>query len=79
MGERYTEETSNPENSLEENRSEDSAHKDNSNVVSDSDRGSSLTESDPFAYLQRNDFTSEKFKIEIRNLPKYYGLRVGTL
>ncbi|KAK6625257.1 hypothetical protein RUM43_005551 [Polyplax serrata] len=28
---------------------------------------------DPYAYLERSEFTSEKFKIEIRNLPKYYG------
>ncbi|GLH03369.1 Uncharacterized protein GBIM_09287 [Gryllus bimaculatus] len=29
---------------------------------------------DPYAYLNRNDFTSEKFKIEIRGLPKFYGI-----
>lgn len=34
---------------------------------------------DPYAYLDRNAFTSEKFKIEIRNLPKYYGIKVGCL
>lgn len=28
--------------------------------------------SDPFAYLDR-DFTSEKFKVEIRGLPRFYG------
>lgn len=27
---------------------------------------------DPFAYLDR-DFTSEKYKVEIRNLPRFYG------
>lgn len=32
---------------------------------------------DPFAYLDRNDFTSEKYKIEVRNLPKYYGIAVS--
>jgi tRNA (uracil-5-)-methyltransferase len=31
----------------------------------------------PYAYLQREDFTSEKFKIEIRGLPKFYGIGVG--
>lgn len=29
---------------------------------------------DPYAYLDRDDFTSEKYKIEIRGLPKYYGI-----
>lgn len=32
---------------------------------------------DPFAYLDRNDFTSEKYKVEVRNLPKYYGNAVS--
>lgn len=31
----------------------------------------------PFAYLDRNDFTSEKYKVEIRNLPKHYGIAVS--
>jgi len=30
-------------------------------------------EKDPYAYLER-DFTSEKYKIEVRGLPKYYGI-----
>lgn len=34
---------------------------------------------DPYAYLERSEFTSEKFKIEIRNLPKYYGFNVSLL
>jgi len=29
---------------------------------------------DPYAYLERDAFTSEKYKIEIRGLPKYYGI-----
>lgn len=28
----------------------------------------------PFAYLEREDFTSEKFKVEVRGLPKFYGV-----
>ncbi|XP_017778980.1 PREDICTED: tRNA (uracil-5-)-methyltransferase homolog A [Nicrophorus vespilloides] len=32
-------------------------------------------EEDPFAYLERDEFTSEKFKIEIKNLPRYYGIQ----
>ncbi|XP_076290388.1 tRNA (uracil-5-)-methyltransferase homolog A [Lasioglossum baleicum] len=31
-------------------------------------------EKNPYAYLDRDDFTSEKYKIEIRGLPKYYGI-----
>ena len=30
----------------------------------------------PYAYVDRADFTSEKFKIEIRGLPKFYGIGV---
>ncbi|CAG2054479.1 unnamed protein product [Timema podura] len=36
--------------------------------------GNTLEKDDPYAYLDRSDFTSEKFKIEIRGLPKYYGI-----
>lgn len=31
-------------------------------------------ENDPYAYLERDNFTSEKFKVEVRGLPKYYGI-----
>lgn len=31
----------------------------------------------PYAYLDRNDFTSEKYKVEVRNLPKHYGFAVS--
>lgn len=31
----------------------------------------------PYAYLDRGDFSSEKFKIEIKNLPKFYGIHVN--
>ena len=33
----------------------------------------------PYAYIDRADFTSEKFKIEIRGLPKFYGIGVRYL
>ncbi|XP_069702776.1 tRNA (uracil-5-)-methyltransferase homolog A-like [Periplaneta americana] len=33
-----------------------------------------VSNDNPYAYLQRSDFTSEKFKIEIRGLPKFYGI-----
>lgn len=29
-----------------------------------------------YAYLDRGGFSSEKFKIELRGLPKYYGIAV---
>lgn len=31
---------------------------------------------DPYAYLNRREFTSENFKIELKNLPKYFGVTV---
>ncbi|KAG5310506.1 PREDICTED: tRNA (uracil-5-)-methyltransferase homolog A-like [Acromyrmex echinatior] len=31
-------------------------------------------EKNPYAYLNRDHFTSEKYKIEVRGLPKYYGI-----
>ncbi|CAK9798739.1 tRNA (uracil-5-)-methyltransferase homolog A [Anthophora quadrimaculata] len=31
-------------------------------------------EKNPYAYLERDDFTSEKYKIEVRGLPRYYGI-----
>lgn len=31
-------------------------------------------ENNPYAYLDRADFTSEKYKIEVHGLPKYYGI-----
>lgn len=34
--------------------------------------------SDEFAYLDASGFSSERFKIEIKNLPKYYGINVST-
>lgn len=33
-------------------------------------------EQSPYAYLNR-DFSSENFKIEIKNLPKFYGFNVS--
>ncbi|XP_034949648.1 tRNA (uracil-5-)-methyltransferase homolog A-like [Chelonus insularis] len=32
-------------------------------------------QNNPYAYLSRDDFTSEKFKIEVSGLPKYYGIK----
>lgn len=29
-----------------------------------------------YAYLDRGGFSSEKFKIEVRGLPKFYGIAV---
>ncbi|KAI4486330.1 hypothetical protein M0802_012349 [Mischocyttarus mexicanus] len=31
-------------------------------------------DNNPYAYLERENFTSEKFKVEVRGLPKYYGI-----
>jgi hypothetical protein len=32
---------------------------------------------DPYAYLNREEFSSERFKIEVKGLPKYYGYGVS--
>lgn len=39
----------------------------------------SIPTEDPYAYIDRNGFTSEKFKIEVRGLPKFYGIGVSIL
>lgn len=31
-------------------------------------------EKNPYAYLERDDFTSEKYKIEVRGMPRHYGI-----
>jgi hypothetical protein len=31
---------------------------------------------DSYAYLERDEFTSELYKIEVKGLPKYYGFKV---
>ena len=53
-------------------------------IVSDScqlesDSSSQNTNIDPFAYLKRNEFTSEIFKIELNNLPKRCGIAVSCM
>ena len=40
--------------------------------------GEIAEKNDPYAYLSRNEFSSELFKIEINNLPKYFGVGVRT-
>ena len=36
-------------------------------------------EVDPYAYLKRDCFSSEAFKIEITQLPRYFGVKVDIL
>lgn len=33
-------------------------------------------ENNPYAYLDRDEFSSERFKIAVKNLPKFYGVNV---
>lgn len=40
---------------------------------------SKTPDSEEYAYLDRGGFSSEKFKIEMRGLPKYYGIAVRIL
>lgn len=46
-----------------------------SDVIADKPEISSTEE---YAYLDRGGFSSERFKIELRGLPKYYGIAVIT-
>ncbi|GLV46799.1 uncharacterized protein CBL_20945 [Carabus blaptoides fortunei] len=62
-------------NDQEVNKTDDAKDEDNSNIVeSESTDKSESDVNNPYAYLKRDEFTSEKFKIEIRGLPKYYGI-----
>merc|ERR1712226_73226 len=47
----------------------------NSRVITQDPLKVTPDEMDPLSYLNRNAFTSEKFKIEIRNLPRLYGYK----
>ncbi|XP_057327064.1 tRNA (uracil-5-)-methyltransferase homolog A-like [Microplitis mediator] len=47
--------------------------KDSENKVENVEGGEDLN--NPYAYLDREDFTSEKFKILVTGLPKYYGIK----
>lgn len=40
------------------------------------DKDKEVKEDNPYAYLNR-DFSSENFKIEVKNLPKFYGFNVN--
>ena len=43
------------------------------------DGGGEAAAIDPYAYLERKEFTSEKYKIVLRNIKKFPGYRVGWL
>lgn len=45
-------------------------------IVKESEVKLEVEKEDEYAYLNLPGFSSEKFKIEIRNLPKYYGMNV---
>lgn len=57
-------------------RGEDSVHSKRSEFECERKSESFDETSNPYAYLERDEFTSEKFKIEIRGLPKFYGIAV---
>ena len=50
---------------------------DDNATVSMETGGESSAALDPYAYVKREGFTSEIFKIEIQNLPKRYGIGVS--
>ncbi|XP_011500831.1 PREDICTED: tRNA (uracil-5-)-methyltransferase homolog A-like isoform X2 [Ceratosolen solmsi marchali] len=43
-------------------------------VNKETKQGHETTKEDLYAYLERDCYTTEKFKVEIRGLPKYYGI-----
>lgn len=46
------------------------------NAEVNTDRQSDNQTAEEYAYLDRGGFSSEKFKIEVRGLPKFYGIAV---
>lgn len=74
--------TSLPDNSgngdLTETKTENSGDADGIVKSSDNTKENLANiEPDPFAYVKNNGFTSEIFKIEVRGLPKFYGIGVS--
>lgn len=49
------------------------------NAKVDTDTLSNNQTAEEYAYLDRGGFSSEKFKIEVRGLPKFYGIAVRNL
>ena len=41
--------------------------------------GGTSAEIDPYSYVNRDEFTSEIYKVEVYNLPKYFGITVSSL
>lgn len=63
-------------------RGDDSANSKKSqsdDTVYEHSTGACDGKTNPYAYLERDEFTSERFKIEIRGLPKFYGIAVRKL
>lgn len=44
----------------------------------ETEKSENTSASEEYAYLDRGGFSSEKFKIELRGLPKFYGIAVST-
>lgn len=47
------------------------------NAEMSTDTPSDNQTAEEYAYLDRGGFSSEKFKIELRGLPKFYGIAVS--
>ncbi|XP_001603783.1 tRNA (uracil-5-)-methyltransferase homolog A isoform X2 [Nasonia vitripennis] len=64
------------ESSHEKEESKDIIAKDEpkENAAKEEPKKNAVNGEDLYAYLDRDDFTTEKFKIEIRGLPKHYGI-----
>ncbi|KAJ9593932.1 hypothetical protein L9F63_014646 [Diploptera punctata] len=61
----------NEDNKATLNEKGDGKDKDSQNIDNPMDN---KNQDNPYAYLDRGDFTSEKYKIAIRGLPKFYGI-----
>lgn len=58
---------------MSEEKQNTTATDDNSVTTND------IKTSEEYAYLDRGGFSSEKFKIELRGLPKFYGIAVRNI
>ena len=45
--------------------------------TNDATKNMNIKDGNPYGYLERGDFSSEKFKLELSNLPPRFGLVVG--
>jgi len=67
------------EEELEEDKDDRDKDKDDEDGARNDEPDEEEAESDPYFYTKRDEFTSEIYKIELQNLPKKCGYKVGKL